>query len=257
MLAIFADESDDNHTYTLGGWAITPVHYSILGEQWRAMLQTIKLADGSPCPAFHASLMMRQAPPFVGWTVADVDAAFEHATELIERREHFAMEPFGVAAEIPASFKDVQRDSIWLMLFVNLFRMLFETHPAAMSIEFVFDEKKSIARHARQLHKTALELLKPQLPGRFLDGITMLSDTDAPPVQAADFLMYEWRKRISDAHLRPDRPERPWFPRIRAARPGGTLWRYGREVFDEALKAGDQSATWARAVMYGEPSHRD
>lgn len=69
--------------------------------------------------------------------------------------------------------------------------------------------------------------------------------------------MYEWRKRISDAHLRPDRPDRPWFPRMRAARPGGALWRYGREVFEAALKADDHSATWARAVMYGRPSHRD
>ena len=114
------------------------------------MLQTIKLADGSSCPAFHASVMMRQAPPFVGWTVADVNAAFEKATAVIEQHQHFAMQPFGVAAEIPASFKDVQRDSIWLMLFVNLFRMIFETHPGAMSIEFVFDEKKSIAKKARR-----------------------------------------------------------------------------------------------------------
>jgi hypothetical protein len=257
MLAIFADESDDNHTYTLGGWAITPVHYGILSDRWRAMLQTIKLADGSPCPAFHASVMMRQDPPFEGWTVKDVDAAFEKATALIEQHRHFAMQPFGVAAEVPASFRHVQRDSVWLMLFVTMFRMLFETHPGAMSIEFVFDEKRSIAKHARQLHKTALGLLARQVPNKFLDGITMLPDTDAPPVQAADFLMYEWRKRISDAHLRPDRPDRPWFPRMRAARPDGALWRYGREVFEEALKADDQSATWARAVMYGQPSHRD
>ncbi len=67
MLAIFADESDDRHTYTLGGWAITPIHCGIFGEQWNAMLQTIKLADGSPCPAFHASAMIRQKPPFGGW----------------------------------------------------------------------------------------------------------------------------------------------------------------------------------------------
>jgi len=257
MLAIFADESDDNYTYTLGGWAITPAHYTISSDEWRAMLQTIKLADGSPCPAFHASVMMRQAPPFVGWSVSDVNAAFEKATALIELKGHFAMVPVGVAAAIPASFKDVQRDSIWLMLFVSLFRMLFETHPVAMSIEFVFDEKKSIARHARQIHKTTLELLAPHLPGKFLDGITMRSDGDAPPLQAADFLMYEWRKRISDAQLRPDKSERPWFPRMRVARPGGALWRYGSEVFEEALKTADQSATWARAVMYGQPSHRD
>jgi hypothetical protein len=47
----------------------------------------------------------------------------------------------------------VQRDSIWLMVFMNLFRVLLETDPGAMSIEFVFDENKNIAEHARTLHK--------------------------------------------------------------------------------------------------------
>jgi len=257
MLAIFADESDDDHTYTLGGWAITPVHYQILDKEWNAMLQTIKLADGSPCPAFHASAMMRQAPPFDGWTVDNVHDAFDKAAAVIERQKDFAMKPIGVAAEISASFKDVQRNSIWLMLFVNLFRVLFETDPAAMSIEFVFDENRKIAKHARTLHQTAFGALAQHVPGKFLEGVTFVPDKDAPQVQAADFLRYEWRKRISDAHLRPDRPERPWFPRMRSARPKGALWRYGREVFEKALQANDQSATWARSVMYGEPTHRD
>jgi hypothetical protein len=151
----FADESDDNHTYTLGGWAITPVHYGILSDSWRAMLQTIKLADGSPCPAFHASAMAARKPPFSGWEDPDahwafVRDAFDRATAAIEQHQHFAMQPFGVAAEIPASFTHVQRDSIWLMLFVNMFRMLFETHSGAMSIEFVFDCGGSrMMRHSR------------------------------------------------------------------------------------------------------------
>src|SRR5687767_10711776 len=134
MLAIFADESDDDHTYALGGWAITPTHYDIFGKEWKAMLETIRLQDGSPCPAFHASAMMQQSWPFTGWTVDDVNAAFEKATAVIEKHRHWAMQPVGVAAEIPATFRDVQRDSIWLMLFVNLFRVLFDTDPAAISI---------------------------------------------------------------------------------------------------------------------------
>jgi hypothetical protein len=57
MLANFADESDDDHTYALGV-AITPTHYDIFGKEWKAMLETIRLHDGSPCPAFHASATM-------------------------------------------------------------------------------------------------------------------------------------------------------------------------------------------------------
>jgi hypothetical protein len=246
----------------LGGWAITPIHYGIFGEQWKAMLQTIKLADGSLCPAFHASAMMRQKPPFGGWAeeAAHEDflrSAFDKATGVIERAGHFAMTPVGVAAETLATFRGVQRDSIWLILFANFFRMLFETHPGARSIEFVFDEKHSIADHAQTLHETVFDMLADTVPGKFLEGVTFLPDEKAAPVQAADFLMYEWRRRITDARCFPGKPERPWFPRMRAARPNGALWRFGREVFAEALKADDQSATWTRAVLYGEPSHRD
>ena len=221
------------------------------------MLQTIMLADGSPCPAFHASAMMRFKPPFDGWMDADVCAAFDKATTLVEKNREWAMKPVGVAAEIPANFKDVPRDSIWLLLFVGLFRLLSETDPAAMSIEFVFDENKKIEGDAQRLHKAALDALAVIAPGRFLEGLTFTPDHVAPQVQAADFLMYEWRRRISKAHRFPEEPERPWFPRMRAARPDGALWRYGREVFEQALQADDQSAAWAGAVMSGEPSHRD
>jgi hypothetical protein len=138
---------------------------------WKAMLETIRVQDGSPCPAFHASAMMQQSWPFTGWTVDDVNAAFEKATAVIEKHRHWAMKPVGVAAEIPATFKDVQRDSIWLMLFVTLFRVLFGTDPAAMSIEFVFDDNKRIAKHARTLHHEAFHALSQNVPGRFFEGV--------------------------------------------------------------------------------------
>jgi hypothetical protein len=100
------------------------------------------------------------------------------------------MKPIGVAAEIPATFKDVQRDSLWLMLFVNLFRVLFETDPAAMSIEFVFDENKKIAKHAKRCTKLP-SLRSASTCGKIPWGVTFVPDIDALQVQAADFLMSE------------------------------------------------------------------
>jgi hypothetical protein len=38
MMTIFSDESHDAHTYALGGWAITPTHWRLFGEEWKAML---------------------------------------------------------------------------------------------------------------------------------------------------------------------------------------------------------------------------
>jgi hypothetical protein len=44
---------------------------------------------------------------------------------------------------------------------------------------------------------------------------------------------------------------------IRESRNKGGLWRYGRELFEEALKSEDQSAAWARRVIHQAPTHFD
>jgi hypothetical protein len=258
MMTIFSDESHDAHTYALGGWAITPTHWRLFGEEWKAMLGIIAMPNGEPCPAFHASAMMNnQKGSFKGWGRVEAENAFEKATAVIERNRDFSMSPMGVAVEIPADFASVQRDSVWLILFSKFFQMVLEAHPTAQSVEFVFDNKPEIADHASMIHDTVTRALEETYTGVFLERVDFVADETSPQVQAADLLMYEWRKRITDARLNPTKAPRPWFERIRAARPGGTLWRYGREIFDEALKAEDQSKTWAHAIMYGPPTHRD
>ena len=61
MVALFADESYDDHTYTLGGWVTTPGQWPIVQKHWRDMLATITMPDGTPCKAFHSSLINSQA----------------------------------------------------------------------------------------------------------------------------------------------------------------------------------------------------
>jgi hypothetical protein len=135
--------------------------------------------------------------------------------------------------------------------------MVLEAHPAAQSVEFVFDNKPEVADHASMIHDTVTRALQETHTGVFLERVDLIADETSPQIQAADLLMYEWRKRITNARLNPTKPPRPWFERMRVARPAGALWRYGREIYDEALKAGDQSKTWAHAVMYGPPTDRD
>ena len=45
MVALFADESYDDHTYTLGGWVTTPGQWPIVQKHWRDMLATITMPD--------------------------------------------------------------------------------------------------------------------------------------------------------------------------------------------------------------------
>ena len=113
MITIFSDESHDEHTYALGGWAITPTHWRLFGEEWKAALATIAMPDGGPCPAFHASAMMNNRKgAFRGWGRVEAEGAFEKATAIIERNRHFSMWPVGVAVEIHADFSYVQPDAV-------------------------------------------------------------------------------------------------------------------------------------------------
>jgi hypothetical protein len=60
MICLLADESYDNHTYVLGGWLVTPTHYDVFENEWRKLLKTLTMPDGSACRAFHASAIMSQ-----------------------------------------------------------------------------------------------------------------------------------------------------------------------------------------------------
>ena len=134
------------------------------------------------------------------------------------------MWPFAVATDFHGRIQGRDRDAIWLMLFMRLFLLILNTWPGFRSIEFVFDEKKEIKRHATMAYDKVRMALLPMYPDTFLEGLTFLGDEDAPMLQAADLLMYQWRKNITDRKV--GRQLRPWFPKIRALRTKGALVRY-------------------------------
>ena len=94
MPTLFGDETDDGHTYALGGWRIMPIHYDIFTVEWNKMLGTIRMPDGSACPGFHASLMMNQRGPFAGWTKDQAFDPFDKATSVLaDRPGRFSIRP--------------------------------------------------------------------------------------------------------------------------------------------------------------------
>jgi hypothetical protein len=150
MLTLFRDETDDGHSYALGGWLITPIHYDIFSAEWTKMLGTITMPDGSPCRAFHASLMMNQRRPFAGWTKEQAFDAFDKATSILaDRPGRFSIRPCAVAAEIPEGVVGADKDAIRLILFMKFFALVIETFPAAQGITFVFDKKRDVEKAAR------------------------------------------------------------------------------------------------------------
>src|SRR5581483_942591 len=102
MITLFADESYDDHTYVLGGWLATPTHYRLLDAEWRKMLRTLTMPDGTPCPAFHASAIMNQKDAFTGWRKEDAFTAFDRATAVLaERPGRYALSPCAISAAVP------------------------------------------------------------------------------------------------------------------------------------------------------------
>jgi hypothetical protein len=267
MLTLHADESDDGRTYALAGWLAVPSAWDVFDPLWREMLHTITMPDGSPCPAFHTVDIvgrdMIKKSPFKGWTFDDEKVAFDKAITVIENKSAAALLwPVGVAVELPATFEWIPRDTIWLMLFVKLFELLARTYTAQRSIALMFDQKKAIENNALAIHAIAKEKYNAYFGEEYLRSKPAFDDdVNVPALQAADLLAYEWRKRITDETERPSKRVRESYKRIRAARPDGALWRYGRSLFDEAMKidpiTGDQSAAYFRWFMDRDPTHRD
>jgi hypothetical protein len=227
MLALFGDESYDDYTYVLGGWLITPTHNEILGERWQKMLDTLKLANGSPCPGFHAQEIMSQSKIYEGWGKHEAFDAFDKATAVLsEQPGRFAASPCAVATQIPPTLEKTARDELWKILFMRFFVLVLECSPGAKSIEFVFDRKPEIEKYAKRSYEAVAAAYATVLPDTFHSDMNFVDDENAAPIQAADLLIFEWRKSLTYRRTNPAKDDRPWFPKIRAARPGGALVHY-------------------------------
>ena len=102
-----------------------------------------------------------------------------------------------------------------------------------LSVDACREPAVGCAADSRQLR--TLGLIAPDT----IEGsVRFAKDDDEPGLQAADLMAYEWRKRISDARHRPDKPVRKSYARIREARHEGALWRFGLEAPREGGAAG-------------------
>ena len=140
---------------------------------------------------------------------------------------------------------------------MRFFALVLETNPSAKSIEFVFDRKPEIEKYAKSTYATVAAAFGTSFPDTFHKDMTFVDDEQAAPVQASDLLIFEWRKRITYQQTTPERDTKPWFPRIRSARPGGALVRYniGSEMKD--LRSITDKVERARRMLTGPVVGRD
>lgn len=230
MINIYCDESDDGTTYALAGWIASPSAWDRFVPVWGQMLRDNPLVDGSPMPSFHASEIVERQnisdSRFKGWTFDQEVKAFSQACDILLDRQHLANAwRIGVSIVFPADVQGVSRrerdEASWLMLFDRLFWLLLRQLPAFNGISFVFDNKPSVSDNVNRYFYAAKTALNEIAPGKLLDdAVAFRADEFALPLQAADLLAYEWRKRTSDRIWSPGKATRRSYQRLKDGRPG-------------------------------------
>ena len=95
------------------------------------------------------------------------------------------------------------------------------------------------------------------LPDAFHSDMNFVDDEKAAPIQAADLLIFEWRKSLTYRRTNPAKDDRPWFPKIRAARPGGALVHYDIAQELEELRGVTDLVEPAKPLLTGPVIGRD
>jgi len=242
MVGVYADESDDGTTYALAGWLTSPHGWNHLTPRWREMLATTAMPDGSPMPAFHAAEIVDRenikGSRFKGWSFDDEKAVFTRAVDLIvEQAEKGRLERVGVSIHVPRAV-DWTRDrdtAVWMLLFGRLMSTIILAYTQQRSFTFVFDNKPNVRKHVNYFFDVVHERMNKETPGYFADNpYGFACDEREPPLQVADLLAYEWRKRSSDRILAPNKRPRRSYERLKAATKGHMLY-YGPESAKEII----------------------
>lgn len=240
MVAIYCDESHDDRTYALAGWLSAPGAWDKFAPDWRGMLNEF------PVTYFHASdLENRERDKnsrYKDFTRADVVRFFTRAVDVMCEKDtgYGWIEPVGCSI----SLSDHQRwtatpDTPWKLLFVGLFLTILEKYPALNGFSFMFDNKDEVKPYVDRFYGPAKQAINSVIPGKIHGDVVGFGDDEEPglePLQAADLIAYEWRKRVSQRVLDPTKGLRLPWRRIREARPKGILRHYNARAVDQIVK---------------------
>jgi hypothetical protein len=236
MINLVCDESHDQHTYALAGWACIPDGWDGISHEWQRMLLELNM------PEFHAVEIVERDniadSRFKGWTFEQEKVAFTRAVDVLVAT-HLCknLVAIGCSVSLPKKqdeFGFESQDTIWVFLFCRLLAELIRDFPHDREFNLLFDEKKQIRDTVNAYYYQAKDLTERQLPGYFSGSAVAFANSEKKmPLQAADLFAYEWRKRISDRIRTPDKPPRRSYARLREKRKA-YLHHIGRDIWLEA-----------------------
>jgi len=217
MVNLACDESNDRKTYALAGWLGAPTAWDHLTGKWKAML----IRHGAP--EFHAVEIVERErisdSRFKGWAREQEIAIFTEAADIIVNKECSGwFMSIGFAISVPEINKCtlMTEDNIWFILFCRLLHALAIDVPPGRNINLVFDEKKEVREIVNDHFYRAYEAVNKSKPGTFADSkVAFGKSIETPSIQAADFLAFEWRRRISRRERESGAKERQSFTRLK------------------------------------------
>lgn len=258
MVNVYCDESHDDHTYTLAGWIGSPTGWDHFIPAWRGMLNEF------PVPYFHASDLENKERDknsrYKDFSRADVVRFFTRATDVVcDKKNGCAwMEPVGCSISLADHGRwTATPDTPWKLLFAGLLLTIFNRFPAQNGFSFMFDEKESVKSYVDRFYKPAKDAINAVVPGKIHGAVVEFGDDEEPglePLQGADLLAYEWRKRVSHGVVAPGKDPRPPWKRIRETRPDGVLNHYDASAVDIIMEKMRRGTHFVTAMLECEPT---
>lgn len=225
MIGIYADESESHspNIFTIAGWFAPPSAWDRLRAPWMEMLRTI---GPNPVSALHMKDLTPDPPKgeFAGWTREKRDALIVGAVDLLvgERSPISNLYAVGTTIDVdewerigrrigegPAS-----KEETYLFLYHGFLMQSLLLPVATNGLDFIFDTRKGIQGEALQYFTHTKNAVERHIPGK-VGGIAFMDDKDEPALQAADLLSYELRRRVWQRTVRPDRPPRRSYQRLK------------------------------------------
>jgi hypothetical protein len=139
-----------------------------------------------------------------------------------------------------------------------LLALSIERFPPQNGFRFVFDHKPEMRKLVNEHYANAKRLVDAHLPGKFAaENVAFADDERVLPLQMADLLVYEWRKRTSDKVKTPNKPVRKSYERIRAATYGNrALCHYSAEAIASIGARADAGESFIE-LMWKSPTTAD
>ncbi|HEY2150307.1 MAG TPA: DUF3800 domain-containing protein [Vicinamibacterales bacterium] len=221
-ITLYVDESESQTpaVFTLAGFAASPVGWRDFIPAWREMLCSI---GPYPVDAFHANRIDKGEPPFDGWKPEERAALFARAVDILADTQitsnlyaigcSFVIDD--MLANLPSCLGDKSTPDIYERCYRVLFYNILKFSPF-MGVDFVFDKKKKSEHKVKGHFDRVKETSKRDsaMVGT-LGECAFEDDRKVMPLQAADLLAFELRRRAWDRKRNDSLPIRRTYQRLK------------------------------------------